>query len=36
MKRVVHIAKNHADAKQWDIKQVLSMSVVQRQAVAKT
>lgn len=35
MERIVHIAKNHQEAKEWDIKQALSMSSEYRQKVAK-
>lgn len=36
MKRVVHIARDHTEAKKWDIKQVLSMTPEERQEAAKT
>lgn len=35
MERVVHIAKNHRQAREWDIRQVVEMTVEQRQAIAK-
>lgn len=35
MKRIVHIAKNHKEAREWDIKQSISMTPVERQAIAK-
>jgi hypothetical protein len=35
MERIVHKAKNHKEARDWDIKQVLEMSPDQRQQVAK-
>jgi hypothetical protein len=35
LERVVHIAKNHADAQKWDIRQQIEMSVEQRQAIAR-
>lgn len=35
MKRVVHIAKNHQEARDWDIRQVVEMTAVQRQEIAK-
>jgi len=35
MKRVVHISKSHKEAREWDIKQAVSMTPAERQAVAK-
>jgi len=35
MERVVDIAKNHRQARAWDIRQVVEMTVEQRQAIAK-
>jgi hypothetical protein len=35
MERIVHKAKSHKEARDWDIKQVLEMSPDQRQQVAK-
>ncbi|MDZ7808231.1 MAG: hypothetical protein U5K71_14105 [Gracilimonas sp.] len=35
MKRIVHIAKNHKEAREWDIKQSTSMTPAERQAIAK-
>ncbi|MGM0588534.1 MAG: hypothetical protein ACQETE_08985 [Bacteroidota bacterium] len=34
MKRVVNIAPNHKEAREWDIKQAISMSPRERQAIA--
>jgi predicted transcriptional regulator len=34
MKRVVHIAKNHEEARQWDIKKAIEMTVEERQEAA--
>lgn len=35
MKRVVNISKNAEEARKWDIKQHLRMSVEERQAAAR-
>lgn len=35
MERVVHIAKSHQQARDWDIQQVVKMTVEQRQEIAK-
>ncbi|MFP8490313.1 hypothetical protein ACKGJO_14625 [Gracilimonas sp. Q87] len=35
MKRIVHIAKSHKEAREWDIKQSISMTADERQAIAK-
>lgn len=35
MKRVVHVAKNHKEADQWDILQQILMTPQQRQQIAK-
>jgi len=35
MKRVVHIARDHNEAKKWDIEQVISMTPEERQEAAK-
>lgn len=35
MKRVVNISKNAEEARKWDIKQHLSMSVEERQIAAR-
>lgn len=35
MERIVHIAKNHTEARKWDVKQSTSMSPNQRQEIAK-
>lgn len=35
MERIVHIAKNHEEAMEWDIKQARAMSLEQRLNVAK-
>lgn len=34
MKRVVNVAKNFKEAEEWDIKQILEMSVEERQQAA--
>jgi predicted transcriptional regulator len=34
MKRVAHIAKNHEEARQCDIKQAIEMTVEERQEAA--
>jgi len=34
MERVVHIAKTHGEAAEWNIKQVVAMSHEERQEVA--
>ncbi len=36
VKRVVHIAKNQEEARQWDIQQALEMTHEQRQEAART
>jgi len=36
IKRTVNIAKNQQEAKEWDIRQAVSMSHEERQNVAKT
>jgi len=35
MKRVVNIAKNHHEARAWDIRQVVEMTPAERQEIAK-
>lgn len=35
MERIVHIAKNHKEAREWDIEQAISMTPEKRMAVAK-
>lgn len=35
MKRIVNIASNHEEARQWDIKQATSMTPKERQRVAR-
>jgi len=35
MERVVNIAKSHEEAREWDIKQSISMTPAERQAIAK-
>jgi hypothetical protein len=35
MKRIVHIAKSHKEAREWDIEQCVSMTPAERQAIAK-
>lgn len=35
MKRIVNISKNAREAREWDIKQHLNMSVEERQAAAR-
>lgn len=35
MERIVHIAKSHEEARDWDIEQAISMTPVKRQAIAK-
>lgn len=35
MERIVHIAKSHAEAREWDVKQAISMTPDERQAIAK-
>jgi hypothetical protein len=35
MKRVVHKAKNFCEADEWDIKQHISMSPIQRQEISR-
>jgi hypothetical protein len=35
MKRTVNIAKNYKEAEGWDIKQILKMSVEERQQAAE-
>lgn len=35
MERIVHIAKSHEEARNWDIKQAISMTPEKRQAIAK-
>ncbi len=36
VKRIVHIAKNQEEARQWDIQQALEMTHEQRQEIART
>ena len=35
MERIVHIAKNHKEAEEWDILQQISMTPEERQRIAK-
>jgi hypothetical protein len=35
LERVVHIAKNHEEARDWDIRQALKMTPEERQEVAR-
>ena len=35
MKRIVNIAKNHKEAREWDIKQSVSITPAERQAIVK-
>lgn len=35
MERVVHIAKSHEEAREWDRKQYAAMSFEERHAIAK-
>lgn len=35
MERVVHKAKSHEEARRWDIEQHLSMTIQERQRVAR-
>jgi len=35
MERVVHKAKNHKEAEEWDVRQCIRMSPEERQAIAK-
>jgi len=35
MEREVHKSNKHADARDWDIRQVVEMTPVQRQEIAK-
>lgn len=35
IKRTVNIAKNHEEARKWDIRQAISMTSEERQEVAK-
>ncbi|MFD2532049.1 hypothetical protein [Gracilimonas halophila] len=35
MERIVHIAKSHKEARDWDIEQVISMTPEKRMAIAK-
>jgi hypothetical protein len=35
MERIVHIAKSHEEARDWDIEQAISMTSEKRQAIAK-
>lgn len=35
VERVVHIAKNHEEAMDWDIRQALNMTPEERQEVAR-
>lgn len=35
MERIVHIAKNHAEAREWDVKQAISMTPDERQTIAR-
>ncbi|MEJ5351539.1 MAG: hypothetical protein WHS65_08110 [Melioribacteraceae bacterium] len=34
MKRIVNIAKSHAEAEEWDIKQQISLTPEERQRIA--
>ena len=35
MKRVLHIARNHKEAEEWDIEQQLSMTPMERMKAAR-
>ncbi|MEX0724385.1 MAG: hypothetical protein WD053_10925 [Gracilimonas sp.] len=35
MERIVHIAKSHEEARNWDIEQAISMTPEKRQVIAK-
>lgn len=35
MERIVHIAKSHEEARNWDIQQAISMTPEKRQSIAK-